>query len=65
MDLKAWEATIKQMVDEASQEPRESGKQKLLLAWRARLAKETPSLEPFEIDLIVQEVRKRLTSTTL
>jgi len=60
MDLKAWEATINQIADEAREEPREAGKQKILIAWRAKLEKEPTSLEPFQIDHIVWEVRKRL-----
>jgi hypothetical protein len=64
MNLKAWEATICQIVDETSQKPRESGKQKILMAWRAKLEKEPNSLEPYQIDQIVKEVRKRLASVS-
>jgi hypothetical protein len=60
MNLEAWEATISQIVDEASQKPRESGRQKILIAWRAKLEKEPTFLEPYQIDEIVKEVRKRL-----
>ena len=64
MDLKGWEATINQIVDEARKEPRESGKQKILLAWRAKLEKEPTSLLPYQIDEIVWEVRKRLANVS-
>jgi hypothetical protein len=64
MNLKEWEATICQIVDEASRKPRESGKQKILMAWRAKLEKEPNSLEPFQIDEIVREVRKRLANVS-
>ena len=60
MDLKEWEATIQQIVYESKQEPRESGKQRVLTAWRAKLAQQPTALQPFQIDEIVREVRKRL-----
>ena len=34
MNLKAWEATISQIVADARQETRESAQQRILLAWR-------------------------------
>ena len=64
MNLKDWEVTIGQIADEASQEPRESGKQKILIAWRTKLEKEPTSLQPFQIDQIVWEVRKRLANVS-
>ena len=64
MNLKDWEATISQIADEASQEPQESGKQKILIAWRAKLEKEPTSLQPFQIDQIVWAVRKRLANVS-
>jgi hypothetical protein len=60
MNLKDWEATIKQIADESNQEPREAGRQRLLTAWRAKLEKEPTLLQPFQIDDIVREVRTRL-----
>jgi hypothetical protein len=60
MNLKVWEATIQQIVDESNREPRESGKHRILTAWRAKLEKEPTSLRPFQIDEIVREVRTRL-----
>jgi hypothetical protein len=57
MNLKAWEATIQQIVAESNQEPKESSKHRILTAWRAKLEKEPTSLLPFQIDEIVREVR--------
>ena len=60
MNLKDWEATIKQIVDEFNQEPTKTRKDKFLIAWRFKLEKEPTSLQPFQIDEIVGEVWKRL-----
>ncbi len=60
MNLKPWEATIQQIAEESIREPKESGRHRLLTAWRARLEKEPTSLKPFQIDDIVREVRTRL-----
>ena len=60
MNLKDWETTIQQIVDESNHEPKESGKHKVLVAWRAKLEKEPTSLPAFRIDEIVREVRNRL-----
>ena len=60
MNLKDWEVTIKQIVDEIVQEPTKRRRDKVLIAWRVRLEKEPTSLQPFQIDEIVREVRKRL-----
>ena len=59
MNLKAWEATIQQIVAESNQEPKESSKHRILTAWRVKLEKEPTSLLPFQIDEIVREVRTR------
>jgi hypothetical protein len=64
MISQGWEASIRQMVEESSHEPKESGQQKVLLNWRARLQLEPHVLKPFQIDEIVREVRKRLTSVS-
>ena len=60
MDLKDWEATINQIVDEIKQEPPKARKHKLLIAWRANFEREPISLQPFQIDEIVREVQKRI-----
>ena len=61
MNLKDWEATIQQIADEFSLAPKEAAQQRILIAWRAKLAMEPTSLASFRIDEIVREVRKRLT----
>jgi len=60
MRLRDWEVTISQIVDELNHEPTRAGKHKVLMAWRARLEKEPTSLQPFQIDEIVREVRRRI-----
>lgn len=62
MALKEWEATIQKIVNESNREPKESGKQRLLVGWRAKLEKEPPHMSPHQIDEIVREVRRRLES---
>lgn len=60
MNLKAWEATIRQIADESNHEPKETGKYKIMTAWRRKLEREDATLSPHQIDEIVREVRKRL-----
>ena len=60
MALKDWEAVIQQIVDESNQEPKESGKHRLLVKWRAKLEKEPPYYLLHQVDEIVREVRRRL-----
>jgi hypothetical protein len=60
MNLKKWDATIKQIADEINSEGNDSGQQKVLFEWRAKLAKEPLSLPLFQIDAIVRAVRKML-----
>lgn len=61
MPLKAWETIIQTIVDETNREPKEAGKHRLLVGWRAKLEKEPPHLPLHQIDEIVWEVRRRLT----
>ena len=58
MRLEEWEVTIQQIVDECNHD--QKGTDKVLIAWRAKLAKEPTLLKPFQIDEIVREVRQRL-----
>jgi hypothetical protein len=60
MQLKAWETTIRAIVDQSNEEPKESGKQRVLTEWRVNLEKEPHLLRPYQIDEIVREVRRRL-----
>ena len=63
MKLQDWEQTIQQIIEASNNEPKESGKYKVLTEWRSKLAKTERPLQPFQIDEIVREVRKRLTSS--
>jgi hypothetical protein len=60
--LEDWEPTIERMVHETNESPKQSGKQKVLDDWRAKLEKEPNLLQAFQIDVIVREVRRRLKS---
>ena len=62
MKINIWDVTIQQMVEESNQEPNESRKQRVLMDWRAKLAQAPHSLQPFQIDEIVREFRRRLMS---
>ena len=62
MKLQEWEATIQPMIAASNSEPKESGKYRVLTEWRTKLAKDSHPLQSFQIDEIVREVRKRLTS---
>jgi hypothetical protein len=62
--LRDWEQTVQQMIADSNHEPKESGKSRVLMAWRAKLAQEPHLLQPYQIDEIVREVRKRLTSVS-
>ncbi|MDB5391168.1 MAG: hypothetical protein JWM11_6814 [Planctomycetaceae bacterium] len=59
MKLQQWEATIQQMVEECNLESKDSGKYKVLTAWRAKLALAPHNLQPFQIDEIVRKVREK------
>ena len=60
MRLEEWEATIQKIVDECDHERGRSDR--VLMEWRAKLEKEPTLLRPFQIDQIVREVRRRLSS---
>ena len=62
MARKEWEAIVKQIVDESNDEPKEAGKHRILMGWRAKLEKEPPHLPHHQIDEIVREVRRILES---
>jgi hypothetical protein len=62
MRLQEWEATIQEIIDECHHEQEEGDKDRILMAWRAKLEKEPTILEPFQIDEIVREVRQRLSN---
>jgi hypothetical protein len=62
MNLNEWEPTIQKIAEESNHEKNESGKHRILTEWRAKLEKEPILLQPFQIDEIVREVRRRLES---
>lgn len=62
MDFKKWEVTIQKMIDESNLETKEPGKNRVLMEWRVMLTKAPHLLQPFQIDEIVREVRRRLTT---
>lgn len=62
MNLANWEGFIKQIVAEYQQETSLGRRQKILKDWRVKLEGEPTFLEPFQIDEIIREVRKRLDS---
>ena len=59
MRFKDWEVTIQKILDESAQEQKEAGKDRILTEWRVRLEKEPTCLQPYQIDEIVREVRRR------
>ena len=60
MRLDEWEVTIQKIIDECKQEQKRPDT--VLAKWRATLANEPSLLQPFQIDQIVREVRRRLSS---
>ena len=60
MALQEREPIIQQIVDEVRQVSKESGKTRLFMEWRAKLAKEPLHLSQHQIDEVVREVRRRL-----
>ena len=58
MRLQDWEATIQTIAAECNRDL--DGANKVLAAWRVKLEKEPDSLQPFQIDQIVREVRQRM-----
>jgi hypothetical protein len=60
MNSKEWEQTVRTIVDDSHQQPKEAGKHRVLTEWRAKLEREPTFLSPHKIDEIVREVRLRL-----
>ena len=58
MRLQDWEATIQTIADECNSDRNRADK--VLMAWRVKLAEEPTLLPPFQIDEIVREARQRL-----
>jgi hypothetical protein len=60
MRLDEWEVTIQKVTDECRRNQKRSVK--VLMEWRSKLEKEPSLLKPFQIDEIIREVRRRLSS---
>ena len=60
MQLKEREAIIQKIVEESHQAPKEAGKKRVLVEWRAKLEKEPTHITLHQIDEIVRAVRERL-----
>ena len=60
MRFEEWEATIQQIVAECNHEQETGGENRILTAWRAKLEKEPTLLQPFQVDDIMRQVRRRL-----
>ena len=63
MQLQEWEVTIQEIIDECNQQ-KETGEDRLLMKWRAKLEEEPTLLQPFQIDEIMREVRQRLSNAS-
>ena len=60
MRLQGWEGIVQSITDDCNhQQKREDT---VLVGWRAKLEKEPTLLQPYQIDEIVREVRRRLGS---
>ena len=62
MRLQEWEVTIQEIIDECNHE--QEGEDRILMKWRAKLEKEPTLLQPFQIDEITREVRRRLSNVS-
>jgi len=58
--LDDWEDTIEKILAEMNQAAQRGGKRRIFHTWRSRLEKEPTLLQPFQIDVIVREVQRRL-----
>jgi len=63
MRLEDWEVTIQEIVHECK-EQEARGEDRILMKWRAKLEKEPTLLKPFQIDEIMREVRRRLSTVS-
>ncbi len=62
MDVKKWEPLIQNLIDQSNLETNEPGKMRVMMEWRRTLAKSPHLLELFQIDAIMREVRRRITT---
>jgi hypothetical protein len=62
VQLQEREVIVQKIIEESNHEAKESGKHKVMAQWRSKLEQEPTSLPPYQIDVIVREVRRRLDS---
>ena len=62
MRLEEWEVTMQTMVDDCNHQRQRPDR--VLMEWRVKLEKEPTLLQPFQIDEIVREVRRRLSNAS-
>ncbi len=62
MLLREWEVIIQEIIDECNHG--QKGPDRVLKECRAKLEKEPTLLQPFQIDEIVREVRRRLSAVS-
>jgi hypothetical protein len=62
MRVQAWEGIVQEITDDCNHQ--QKGEDKVLVGWRAKLEKEPTLLQPYQIDEIVREVRRRLGNGT-
>ena len=62
MRLEEWEVTIQKIIGECDHDHEQEGRgdDRILMKWRATLEEEPTALQPFQIDEIMREVRRRL-----
>ena len=58
--LEDWEPTIEEIIEEVNQADQLGAVRRILSNWRTRLEKGPTLLQPFQIDMIVREVQRRL-----
>ena len=57
-----WEGIVLKIIDDCGHEQKRVDR--ILMAWRVKLEKEPPLLQPYQIDEIMREVRQRLNNPT-
>jgi hypothetical protein len=62
MRVQAWEGIVREITDDCNHQ--QKAEDKVLVGWRAKLEKEPTLLQPYQIDEIVREVRRRLGNGT-
>ena len=60
MRVQDWEATIQKIFDELNHDQKDAGRRRVVTDWRAKLENAPILLQPFQIDQIMREVRRRL-----